>query len=310
LSAPAESARIRRYHMNALEKSLKYKVPAPLRFFHRDLLADETAGMSKAARSVAAIRYFVENIPLHIEEGDLFAGYFGYVDSLPDGYDTWEQRRRERDARPVPETPRRIMNAKYVWNASGFDTCHVLIDYQTILSRGTRDYIREAQEHLGRFAPDSYEADYRRAIIDALTVGETLSFRFADLAAAQAAQAESAQAKARLEAIARTCRKVPMLPPDDFYEAVQAAFLLYVLTGIIDTTWVSLSFGSFDQFMYPYYQASKAAGMTDGEAEALLMELFAKLDCYGGQDSVLSVGGLHPDGSDATNELSYVISPA
>ena len=80
--------------------------------------------------------------------------------------------------------------------------------------------------------------------------------------------------KARLTRIAAACRKVPMEAPADFYEAMQAAVLIRVLTGISAFCFVSVSYGNFDQYMYPYYQISKAKGVPEAEALTLLCQFY------------------------------------
>ena len=80
----------------------------------------------------------------------------------------------------------------------------------------------------------------------------------------------------RLREIARICRKVPMRPADTFHEAVQSVWLLHVILQI-ESNGHSLSFGRFDQYMYPYYLRSKAEGMSDEQACELLENLWLRV---------------------------------
>jgi formate C-acetyltransferase len=122
--------------------------------------------------------------------------------------------------------------------------------------------------------------------------------------------AEIAADKNRLLRMAAACRRVPMQPPRDFYEALQSAWLLRVVCCASTTCGVSVSFGNFDRYMYPYYLISKQNGMTEDAALALLVQFFRMLDQYDGNDCALSVGGVDENGNDATNELSWLLLKA
>lgn len=147
-----------------------------------------------------------------------------------------------------------------------------------------------------------------------LAASEILCKRYADLAKKLAEETDDEAEKARLLRIEKACRKVPMNPAEDFFEAIQSAYLLWTLNSISDYCWISVSYGSFDQYMYPYYLKSREKGCTDKEAEDLLVELYRKLDQFGGEaggiDCAISVGSVDEQGNDLTNELSYLIVSA
>ena len=69
----------------------------------------------------------------------------------------------------------------------------------------------------------------------------------------------------------------------------------------------ALSFGRFDQELYPLYKKSRDEGMTQDEALELLCCLWLKINepCLRTVQS-LTVGGVTPEGADAVNELTYL----
>ena len=275
--------------------------------------AQEIAHLSLPAREAFLFKCYLSEIPIHIHDGDQLAGWHGYENGYPEEQVQFSQERHQawlKKERTEEEKIREILSRDYCVRISGNDHGHIMADYAAMLSRGTRAYIRDVEERLAREPEGTQAYIYLTAMKEALAYGEIFSARFADLAAEKAKQTDDPQEKERLLRMEKACRKLPMEPAEDFYEALQSIFLLYCLVRISDSGWVSVSFGSFDQYMYPYYLKSKAQGMTDADAEKLLLELFQKLDMYEGRDCALSIGGLDLSGNDLTNELSYVILSA
>lgn len=87
-----------------------------------------------------------------------------------------------------------------------------------------------------------------------------------DLAEQMASGEADAQRKAELERIAETCRWVPEHPPRTLYEAIQSTWFTYV--ALNNEAWgAGPSLSRVDQYLYPFYQADKAAGrITDEDA--------------------------------------------
>jgi formate C-acetyltransferase len=113
---------------------------------------------------------------------------------------------------------------------------------------------------------------------------------------------------ARLSAIAAACAHVPAGPPETFYEALQYAWLMHELIEM-DGQWVR-SMGHFDRTFYPYYRADVDAGrLTRDQAKELIKCLWLKHYARTrGKDNGKNYlfGGQYPDGSDVTNELTYL----
>lgn len=52
--------------------------------------------------------------------------------------------------------------------------------------------------------------------------------------------------------MSRICAKVPYEPAGSFWEAVQSVWFIQLILQI-ESNGHSLSYGRFDQYMYPYY---------------------------------------------------------
>ena len=273
---------------------------------------EETADMTKPEKEVYLFQKYLENIPIYIEADDQFAGWYGY----PEGQEPEEILEFSKTGpnkftdRYPADHPRWALDKNYSFNACGYDRGHDLMDSKRILSRGLNAYIKDVEERLTQVSADCQERIYLSAMKKALEASRIFSDRYADLARKMAEETADDAEKARLLRIEKVCRKVPMNPPEDFYEAIQAIYFLYSLNCISDDGWVSVSFGSFDQYMYPYYQKSLEKGCTAEEMESLLVQLYAMLDIYEGQDCALCIGGMDENGKDLTNELSYLVVSA
>jgi len=129
--------------------------------------------------------------------------------------------------------------------------------------------------------------------------------------------------KESLREVARVCRKLSQEPPETYQEAVQSVWFLFVILQMEGNA-SSFSPGRMDQYLYPYYEASRARGMTLEDAleitECLWLK-FNQLVYLRNSNSAkyfagfpigfnVAVGGQKPDGSDATNDLSYLFLKA
>ncbi len=201
----------------------------------------------------------------------------------------------------------------------------ILPDYAKALNEGVSKLVSDAEQELKTLRYTSLDAikkaDFLRAVIVAIPALIRLANRYADLACRQAAVEKNPARKFELEQIAAACRHVPANRPRTFFEAMQSFWFIW-LTVAGGTT----PGGRFDQFMYPFFQADRAQGrLTDEDALELLELLRIKvmqLNFVGGGKAQREkwagmarwnnwvIGGVTPDGRDATNELSYLILEA
>ena len=101
---------------------------------------------------------------------------------------------------------------------------------------------------------------------------------------------------------------MPAHPPATFHEALQFAWLMHELIEM-DGQWVR-SMGHFDRTFYPTYKADVDAGrLTREQAKDLIKFLWIKYHARTrGRDNGKNFlfGGQYPDGTQVTNELTYL----
>ncbi|MGN0287505.1 MAG: glycyl radical protein [Atopobiaceae bacterium] len=202
---------------------------------------------------------------------------------------------------------------------------HLAINHARLLREGLKTYYqraKDAEAALDLTDPDSIDKYwFYEAVQIACQAVRTYANRFAKLAADQAAHESDPQRKAELERMSATCARVPWEPASSFYEAVQTCWFMQVILQI-ESNGHSLSFGRFDQYLYPYYETDIQTGdITRDQALELLTNLWIKLltvQKIRSQEHTLSsagspmyqnvtIGGQTPDGRDAVNDLSYLV---
>jgi formate C-acetyltransferase len=134
---------------------------------------------------------------------------------------------------------------------------------------------------------------------------------------------ENPERKAELLRIAEICSHVPENPPRDFWEALQYYWFVHLGVIIEFNTWDSFNPGRLDQHLYPFYKKGLEEGtLTEEKAKELLQAFWIKFNNQPAPPKVgvtaeesatyadfclINLGGVKKDGSDAVNELSYLI---
>ncbi len=147
--------------------------------------------------------------------------------------------------------------------------------------------------------------------------------RYAEYAKEAAEQTADSVRKAELLNLAAICEHVPANPPRTFHEALQMYWFVHL--GVITelNTWDAFSPGKLDLHLYPFYQAETAAGtLNRDQAKELLESFWVKFNNQPAPPKVgitlkesgtytdfcnINIGGVKPDGTDAVNELSYLL---
>ncbi len=129
--------------------------------------------------------------------------------------------------------------------------------------------------------------------------------------------------KTELLELARICKNVPAHAPKTFHEALQHYWFIHL--GIITelNPWDSFNPGRLDQHLYPFYKKETTEGtLTKEKAIELLQSFWIKFNNHPSPPkmgvtalesntytdfSLINLGGLKEDGTDAVNELSYII---
>jgi formate C-acetyltransferase len=148
--------------------------------------------------------------------------------------------------------------------------------------------------------------------------------RYGALAKKMASATQDIERKKELEEIGLVCSSISEDPAQTFHAALQLQWFAQVICEI-ETNGYSVSFGRVDQFFYPYYKKDMESGNLTPEAAQELLECYwlkpneiihvddtESATYHGGHPLGLNlvVGGMTPDGKDATNELSYMFLQA
>lgn len=129
--------------------------------------------------------------------------------------------------------------------------------------------------------------------------------------------------KEELLEMSRICKKVPANAPENFWEALQHYWFIHVGITYETNPWDSFTPGRLDQHVYKLFHNDMTSGkLTREKAKELLQAFWLK---FNNQPSVpkvkitaeesftyndfskINIGGLKTDGSNAVNELSYLI---
>ena len=152
----------------------------------------------------------------------------------------------------------------------------------------------------------------------------TLSKRYAMLAAQKALTEKKPERKKELEAMADTLNWCMEKPCRSFHDAIQSVFM-YQTCLCLDGNMHGISFGRIDQYLGDFYEMDLSTGVITQEYAQELMDLFylkvAEMNKYfgtmagggmGGYTSgqLMTLGGVKPDGSDATNAVTYMMLQA
>lgn len=162
---------------------------------------------------------------------------------------------------------------------------------------------------------------FYHSVLIVINAVKTYAQRYSKLAKEMSETAATPQRKAELLEISRICGKVPYEPAETFAEAIQSTWFIQLILQI-ESNGHSLSYGRFDQYMYPYYQADIESGrITEVEVVELLTNLWIKTltinkvrsqaHTYSSAGSPLyqnvTIGGQTRDKEDAVNELSFLV---
>ena len=197
---------------------------------------------------------------------------------------------------------------------------HIIPHHEKILTKGYRGIQRDAQEALKTPGLAQDQTDFYNAVVIAMEAAIKFARRFSKLAAEMAAGEADPKRKTELETIATINAHIMEGRAQSFHEALQVIYYCHLIM-MIESNGHSFSFGRFDQYTWPYYEADIKAGRLTAEAALELTALFFiktnTLNKVRPWDhtsfsvgyplySNLMVGGMKAEGTDGTNALSYL----
>ena len=202
-------------------------------------------------------------------------------------------------------------------------------DYEKVFKVGLNGLIKEAEEKLTEIGkdPNLPAKDYieQKNFLEAVIISLKAAINWAKRYAQKARElAKDAKRKGELEEIVEICQWVPGNPPRTFHEALQSFLFIHLITRLIEA-YENGTGVRFDQVFYPFYKKDREESrISQEEAQELLEFLWLKMEemsvlfapMLGGgvQGSslfqTLTIGGITPQGEEATNELTYMILDA
>jgi len=204
---------------------------------------------------------------------------------------------------------------------------HTVLD-DKIYRKGFLDLKRDIQQSLKGLDylndPEAYDKQEQlranRICVDALI---RLAERHAEKARELAQEEPDSQRKRELERIAEVCTRVPAHAPRDLWEALQYYWFVHLGVTTELNPWDAFNPGKLDQHLYPFYKRGLQEGTLTGEqAEELLQCFWVKFNNQPAPPKVgvtaaesstytdfaqINLGGMKEDGSDAVNELTYLL---
>lgn len=194
---------------------------------------------------------------------------------------------------------------------------HICPNTRKWLAHGPDGIRRQALDHMAGAA--GRQKDFYESVVVTMEGACRFISRYAELARSMYEQT----GRKNLREVAEICKKLAVSPAQTYQEAVQAVWFLYVILQMEGNA-SSFSPGRMVQYLYPYFTHSRAHGMTLEDAleitECLWLK-FNQLVYLRNSNSVkyfagfpigfnVAIGGQKLDGSDASNELSYLFLQA
>lgn len=202
---------------------------------------------------------------------------------------------------------------------------HLSVNYEKLLKEGLIGYenrVKELKSNLDLTDPESIDKNvFYKAVLTVIDAVKIYADRYSKLAYEMAQKENDPSRKEELLEISKICQRVPYYPVTSFKEAIQSVWFIQVILQI-ESNGHSLSYGRFDQYMYPYYIRDIKDGMINEEdALELLTCLWIKtltINKVRSQSHTLSsagspmyqnvtIGGQTTDKKDAVNELSFAV---
>lgn len=147
--------------------------------------------------------------------------------------------------------------------------------------------------------------------------------RYADVLEELAKDEKNEDRQIELMQMSAICNRVPANAPQTFHEALQHYWFIHL--GVITEVnpWDSFNPGRLDQHLFPFYEKELQEGkLTEESAKELLSSFWIKFNNHPAPTKIgvtakesstytdfalINLGGVKEDGSDAVNDLTFVI---
>ncbi len=271
-----------------------------------------------AVRRALFFAEVLRQIPVDILEGELIVG--GRFNTAMSNC------LNERETEEYLEIDRRESQRTEWLIKHGVSNCgpvpsHIIQDFPRVLKDGFAGIKEDAERKLSTETDEARRAFYRAVVICCEAVRE-FTARYAEEARKQAKGERDYERRQELLRIAELCERVPYHPAREFYEAVQSVWFTHMIDMIAESyPGAGLSYGRFDQYMYPYYREDVESGRLSREQAKEILQCFwikhnyaydryymgGKQGINSGFGQLITLGGCGLDGEDLTNDLTYLL---
>jgi pyruvate formate-lyase/glycerol dehydratase family glycyl radical enzyme len=202
---------------------------------------------------------------------------------------------------------------------------HIAVDFFKILATGLGGYLDEiadAHSKIKLYEQDGIGKDhFYIALTISIKAFQAFILRFQLLALDMSLKEKDPARSLELAVIAGNCKVISERPPQNFYQALQLVYFVQLVLQI-ESNGHSVSLGRMDQYLYPFYRNDLVTGkITEQFSSELLENTWIKLlsinkirpwshtqfSAGGPLYQNVTIGGQKSDGSDAVNELSFLI---
>lgn len=307
-------------------------------------MQDKLKGLSKEMRAAKELTAIIEKLPLSISDNAVFAGsqsdafarsyalinpsfrvetFSGYCDPTavyndiePNEEFTKERIERVREFSKNTDYVKKLTevyekNENFTEEVAFFIeqvTGHIIPDFRPALKYGINAILEELKAKAEKES-DPVKKDNYLAFMLSLEGAKTLALRYAEIAKQKAE--ESKDRKEEFLHLEKTLRKVPMLPCESLFEAIQSFMLLWEIMCLEQApNPFAFSVGNADRIFEPY----RAMDGLSREDAASLLKHFLVFFNVGDRSWAISqnliVSGKDENGNDLTNETSYALMDA
>jgi formate C-acetyltransferase len=202
---------------------------------------------------------------------------------------------------------------------------HIAVDFNKILSTGLGRYLNEISSYHNQINLYEKEGISKDHFYTALTISikafQAFIMRFHSLALDMSFKEKDPARSIELALIAGNCKIISERKPENFYQALQLVYFVQLVLQI-ESNGHSVSLGRMDQYLYPFYRNDLIKNIVTEEFASELLEntwikllsinkirpwSHTKYSAGGPLYQNVTIGGQKTNGSDAVNELSFII---
>ncbi|MHA1821768.1 MAG: pyruvate formate lyase family protein [Promethearchaeota archaeon] len=210
---------------------------------------------------------------------------------------------------------------------AGATSGHIIPNYEGIVKHGFKYYHDKAVKAYNQLSEKEKKGKRGaelRAMINATEIPKKVALKYAEECRRLIKKEKDPKRIEELEQMAKNCERVPWEPARTFWEAVQAVWIIHMLVMSEENyPGPGLSFGRFDQYLWPFYKKDvlEDKTITKEFAKDILGSFWfhcntvydAQIRVGGNQGitsgfgQIVTLSGMGPNKEDLTNELTYTI---